>query len=180
MPETPTPHVLARATAILATPRTEWPRIEREPTAPATLFVSYVAILAAIPAVAGFVGRSLVGAYTPLGPSLVRALVTYLVAFAVVYVVASVIDLLAPRFGGRKNFSNAFKLSVYAHTPVWLAGIFLLVPGLHFLMILGLYGVYLLWIGLPLLMQVPGYRVLPYAIFIAVCALVPALLLAVI
>ena len=172
--------LLSRATAILATPRSEWALIERERTAPATLLVKYVAILAAIPAVAGFIGRSLVGGYTPVMPSLLRAVVAYLAAFAIVYVVASIIDLLAPRFGGKKNFDNAFKLSVYAHTPLWLAGVFLLVPGLHFLIILGLYGVYLLWVGLPLLMDVPPYRVMPYAIVVASCALVPAVVLALI
>ena len=36
-------------------------------------------------------------------------------------------------FGGRADFDSAFKLAVYSFTPVWLAGIFLLVPGLRFL-----------------------------------------------
>ena len=81
----------------------------------------------------------------------------------------------APRFGGRKNFGNALKLSVYSHTPLWLAGIFLLIPGLNFLLILGVYGLYLFWIGLPLLMQVPDDKALPYAAVATGCALVPAL-----
>ena len=62
-----------------------------------------------------------------------------------VYAVALVVDLLAPTFGGQRNFPNALRLTVYSYTPVWLAGIFLLVPGASFLAILGLYGFYLLW-----------------------------------
>jgi hypothetical protein len=169
--------LVSRATAILATPRTEWPVIEREPAAPFDLFINYVAILAAIPAVAGFIGKSVIGAYTPILPGLLRALIVYVVTFVVVYVIAGVIDLIAPKFGGQKNFANALKLSVYSHTPVWLAGIFLLIPGLHFLMILALYGIYLLWNGLPPLMHVPHYRVLPYALLVAGCALIPAIAL---
>jgi hypothetical protein len=97
-----------------------------------------------------------------------------------VYIIASVIDLLAPRFGGKKNFPNALKLSVYSHTPLWLAGVFLLIPGLNFLLILGLYGFYLLWVGLPILMGVPNERAFPYAIIATACALAPAVVLAIV
>jgi hypothetical protein len=89
--------------------------------------------------------------------------------FAVVYLIACVIDLLAPRFGGERNFSNALELAVYAHTPFWLAGICLLIPGLHFLLVLGLYGVHQLGTGLPVLMRTQ-YRLLPYTMIVAVCA----------
>ena len=58
-----------------------------------------------------------------------------------------------------------------AHTPVWLAGVFLLIPGLNFLMILGLYGSYLLWVGLPPLMGAPQENALLYALCVTVCAL---------
>ena len=91
-----------------------------------------------------------------------------------VYIVAGV---LAPRFGAEKNFPNAVKLSAYSHTPLWLAGIFLLIPGLNFLLILGLYGFYLLWVGLPMLMKVPNDRALPYAAIVTACALIPAIVL---
>ena len=106
--------------------------------------------------------------------------IVYLLTFAMVYIIASVIDLLAPRFGGQRNFANAVKLSVYSHTPLWLAGIFLLIPGLNFLLILGIYGLYLLWTGLPLLMQVPDEKALPYAAVVTACALVPAVVLAIV
>ena len=94
-----------------------------------------------------------------------------------VYLIACIIDLLAPRFGGQKNFPNAVKLSVYSHTPLWLAGIFLLIPGLSFLMLLGVYGFYLFWVGLPLLMRVKNEQALLYAVIVTGCALVPAVVL---
>jgi hypothetical protein len=172
--------LVQRVEAIVLRPQAEWKLIEREPEGLPDLLLSYVAILAAIPEVARFIGQSFVGGYAPLVPSLVRAVVVYLVTFAMVYIIAGVIDLLAPRFGGKKNFAHAVKLSVYSHTPLWLAGIFLLIPGLNFLLILGVYGVYLLWIGLPLLMQVPKEKALPYAVVVTACALVPAVVLAII
>src|SRR5262245_30193782 len=147
-----------RAKAIMLSPRTEWQVIEQEPGRMSELF-TYVAVLAAIPEVANFIGQSLIGGYKPIAASLLRAVVAYAVTLAMVYIIAAIIDLLAPRFGGKKNFGSALKLSVYSHTPLWLAGIFLLVPGLNFLLMLGLYGLYLLWIGLPL-MGIPRYRAL--------------------
>src|SRR5262249_61132291 len=93
---------------------------------------------------------------------------------------ARVFVRLAPRFGGEKTFANAVKLSVYSPTPLWLAGIFLLIPGLNFLLILGVYGVYLLWTGLPLLMRVPTDKALPYAVVVTACALIPAVILAIV
>jgi hypothetical protein len=161
----------------MLSPRTEWQVIEQEPSRPSELLI-YVAVLAAIPEVANFIGQSLIGGYKPMVPSLLRAIIAYGVTFAMVYIIAGVINLLAPRFGGKKNFRNAVKLSVYSHTPLWLAGIFLLVPGLSFLLMLGLYGIYLLWIGLPM-MGVPRYRALGYAVFVVICALIPAIVLAI-
>ncbi len=172
--------LIERVKAIILSPRTEWSVIEREPSTLGGLLVHYVAILAAIPEVAHFIGQSLIGGYAPIGPNLLRALVVYLVTFAMVYIIAGVIDLLAPRYGAKKNFPNAVKLSVYSHTPLWLAGVFLLVPGLSFLLILGLYGFYLLRVGLPPLMGVPEDRVLRYAMTVTACALIPAVVLAIV
>jgi hypothetical protein len=172
--------LVERVKAIMLTPETEWLVIEREKSTASGLFINYVAVLAAVPEVAHFIGQSLIGAYTPIGKGLLRALIAYLVSWAVVYLVAVVIDLFAPRFGGQRNFSNALKLSVFSHTPLWLAGIFLLVPGLNFLMILGAYGVYLLWIGLPLLMRTTREKSLRYAVLVTACALIPAVVLAIV
>src|SRR6202163_1693385 len=160
-------HLLDRVRAILLTPQTEWPVIARERGDASRLFLRYVAVLSLIPALARFIGTSLIGAYAPIGSSLAGALVTYLSGFAVVYGLALIIDALAPRFGARKDFAGALELTVYSYTPVWLAGIFLLVPGLSFLVILGLHGVYLLWTGLPILMRVPAEKALPYAAAVA-------------
>ena len=170
--------LIGRVRGIMLRPRAEWKVIEQEPSRFSDLFIDYVAILAAIPEIARFVGQTFVGGYSPVVPSLLRAVIVYVVTFAMVYIIAGVIDLLAPRFGGVKNFRNAIKLSVYSHTPLWLAGVFLLVPGLNFLLILGVYGVYLLMTGLPPLMNVPNDKALLNAVVVGACALLPAIVLA--
>jgi hypothetical protein len=170
--------LLRRINAMLMTPHSEWPVIAQEKDQgsdeASALLIPYFAILALIPALARFIGTAMVGWYAPILSSLAGALVTYLSGCAMVYVLALIIDALAPNFGARKDFASALKLAVYSYTPVWLAGIFLLVPGLSFLVILGLYGIYLLWVGLPILMQVPSEKVLPFTAVAAGCAVIIA------
>ena len=89
---------------------------------------------------------------------------------------ALIVDALAPSFGGRKHFESALKLTTYSYTPAWICGFFFLIPGLRFLSVLGLYGLYLLWLGLPVLMKSPQERSLLYAGAIVVCAILLGLI----
>ncbi|HVY59236.1 MAG TPA: Yip1 family protein [Xanthobacteraceae bacterium] len=179
-------NLVERVKSILLTPEAEWKTIEREPGDPTYLFTNYVAILAAIPAIAGFIGHSLIGyslpvvgwVREPIASGLAHAITGYVLAFVGVYVLAMIVDVLAPTFAGERNFPNALKLSVYSHTPMWLAGVFLMIPGLRFLVILGLYGFYLFWKGLPALMRSPEDRNLVYAVAVVGCAVIIALVFA--
>jgi hypothetical protein len=162
--------LVERVRAIIMTPQAEWPVIANESSD--ALAIRYIAILALIPALARLVGGWLIGGYTPLLIALIGALVAYALSFVVVFVVALAVDLFAPKFGGERGYSSALRLTAYSFTPVWLAGIFLLVPGASFLVLLGLYGFYLMWLGLPVLMKAPRDRALPYVLAVAACAIV--------
>jgi hypothetical protein len=72
-------NLFERVKAILVTPKTEWQVIAREPGDLGMLFTSYVAILAAIPAICGLVGWVLVGA--PLLTGIMITLVRYVLSF---------------------------------------------------------------------------------------------------
>jgi hypothetical protein len=167
-----------RAQRILADPATEWMKIESESGDAPYLLTGYVTWMALIPAVFGFIGACIVGVAIP-GAGTVRAPIFdglfgavfgFVMSCVTVLILGFLINLLAPLFRGRRNFDNAFKLAVYSYTPVWLAGIFLLAPGLRFLGLTGLYGIYLLWVGLPQLMKVPSTAVQTYAAVIVGCA----------
>ncbi len=140
--------LIERVKAILLTPQTEWPVIAREPGDVSVLFTRYVAILALIPPLAGFIGMSLVGSYVPFFSGLISAVFGYVMTFVVVYVVALIVDALAPTFDAQKNFPNALKLTVYSYTPGWLA-----------------------------LMQAPRDKALPYAAAVVVSAVLIAIVL---
>jgi hypothetical protein len=164
-------NLVERAKDIVLTPKTEWPVVSREGSDVSDLFVNYVAILAAIPAICGLIGGALIG--LPLGTALGIAITGYVLSFLSVYVIALIVDQLAPQFGGRRSFDDALKLTVYSATPIWLSGVFLLLPRLRFLSLLGLiYAVYLLWGGIPPLMRAPADRALVYTAVIIFCLIV--------
>ena len=149
-----------RALMILIDPFAAWTQIEKEPGDPVYLMFRYVALLALVPAVFGFVGACVIGVIVPgIGRSARRYSTDFRPdlrlsgGFVLVLLLGVIINLAAPLFGGRRDFASALKLAVYSYTPVWLVGIFLLLPGLHFLMLTGLYGAYILIVGLPLLMK---------------------------
>ena len=169
-----------RAMAILVDPLAEWAAIAREPGDPAYLLSRYVAVLTLIPAAFSFIGASWVGVVlpnaglvrTPIVNGLFGAIFGYVLTCATVLLLGVIINLLAPLFGGRRNFDNAFKLAVFSFTPLWLAGIFLVLPGLRFLMLTGFYGAYILWLGLPLMTKTPERKSLSFAALVVVCAFV--------
>lgn len=179
-------NLVERIRNILLTPRSEWRVIEQERGGASYLFLNYVAILAAIPAIAGFVGTSLIGVpvptvgtvRVPMVAGIINAVLAYLLSFGVTYCVALAGDALAPSFGGQKNPANALKLIVYSFTPAWLAGVFIAIPAFGFLGIVGLYALVLLWLGVPQMMKVPDERAIGYTALLVVVMIVVAFALA--
>ena len=168
-------NLVERAKGILLQPKSEWPAIEGEPGSAGYLFPNYVMIVAAIPAVCTFIGTSIIGVggyRLGIGVGLVRAIVLYALSLAGVFVVAYVIDFLAGTFGARKNPDNAMRVSAYAPTAAWIAGIFNIIPALAFLGILGLYSLYLLHTGIAALMKPPADKALIYTIAVIICAII--------
>jgi len=171
-------NAVARVKAILIDPAAAWRGFEKDIGDPAYLLGRYVAVLALIPALSSFVGATLIGVVAPSGTilrtdligGLFGAIFSYAASCAIVVLLGLIIDLLAPRFGGRRDFEDAFKLAVYSFTPLWLAGIFLLLPGLRFLLLTGVYGIYLFWLGAPRLAKVPEQQAANFTLVIVICA----------
>jgi hypothetical protein len=168
-----------RVKGILLTPKKEWHVIDAEPATTASLYSGYIAPLAAIPALAGFIGLSLLGysllgttIRVPIGNGIVGMVLRYVLSLVGIYPLALIIDVLAPNFGGTKSPTQALKVAAYSATAQWVAGIFLILPGLVVLSLLGVYSVYLLYLGLPVLMKVPADKSLGYTAIVIICAIV--------
>ena len=174
-------NLVERAKRMLLTPKTEWEVVDAEPTTVAELYTQYIIPLAAIGPIARLIGFALIGVHipfsgvtyrTPIGRAIVGAVVTYILALIGVFVLAMIIDMLAPTFGGTTNRLQALKVSAYSHTAAWLAAVFAIIPGLSILGILGLYSLYLLYLGLPVLMKAPEEKAMGYTGVVIIAAIV--------
>lgn len=173
-------NLIERVKNILARPAQEWPIIDKEPTTITELYTSYIMPLAAIGPVASFVGLAVVGINVPqvgtyrvpLTNAIGHAIVSYVLALVAVYVVALIIDALAPTFNGAKSNIQAVKVAAYSSTAAWLCGVFNLLPAIGFLQILSLYSLYLLYLGLPVVMKAPQEKALIYAVSVIIAALI--------
>lgn len=171
--------LIQRVRNILMTPKTEWPVIDSEPDTIGGIYKNYVMILAAIGPVCLLLGLlAFGGGYLPMNFVIAQAVIGYLVALASVYVLALIVEALAPSFGGTKDRLKAFKVAAYASTAAWVVGIFYLLPFLAILgLIGGLYSLYLLYLGLPVLMKTPADKSVVYTVAIIVAAIVINLVL---
>jgi len=163
--------LVARVQNILMKPAAEWDVIAAEPATVGGLYVGYACILAAIPSVASLIQFTLFLHNPILG--VVVAVLGYIAALIGVFVMALIIDALAPSFGAEKSQVQALKLTVYSYTAAWVAGILNIVPILGILAVLaGLYGLYIMYLGLPKLMKSPADKTVGYFVVSIVVAIV--------
>jgi hypothetical protein len=181
-------NIVQRVKDILLKPTDTWAEIKTEQATIKELYTSYAALLAVIPPLASFIGMSLLGfsilAFSyriPLGWGISHAVVSYVLSLVGLYVVALIIDALAPSFGSQKNQVKAMKVAVFSWTPAWIAGILTLIPVLSPLaMLLSLYSLYLFYLGLPILMETPKDKTIGYFIVTILVSIVVFILIGVI
>jgi len=175
--------IVARAKNLILSPKTEWAVIAAEPVAePTDLIKSYAVPMAAIPAICGFIGSALVGAFLfrAMGPGMhfgmgglvVSAVLSYLLGLLGVFIIAKIIEMLQPSFGAPADPVAAMKIAVYSPTAMWLAGVFALLPPVSFLAILGLYSIYILYVGVPIVGRVPEAKAVPFILVLVLLGVV--------
>ena len=115
------PGLIDRVKAILLKPNDEWSKIDVEPTTIGDLYRGYVIPLAAIGPVCSLIGMQIFGlsffgiTYRPsILSGITTAVIQYVFALAMVYVLAVLIDVLAPNFSGTSNRTQAFKVAAYS------------------------------------------------------------------
>jgi len=177
--------LIERVQPILVRPKQTWPVIAAEGGDAASIFTGYVMILAAIPAVAAFIGLTLVGVggfgvsyRLPVLAGLVQMIVSYLLTLAMVFVLALLVNGLAPTFGGTKDSVRALQLVAYGTTASFLGGIFNLIPMLSLLGVLAsLYSIYLIYTGIAVMMRCPPDKAGAYTAVVIVCGIVASVVI---
>ncbi|NVO11668.1 MAG: YIP1 family protein [Bacteroidales bacterium] len=166
---------------ILLKPTAEWIVIEQENTSALTLIITYLIPLALIPGLSviiyfGLIGVSFFGLF-----AIKQAIITFVSIVLGVCVSAIVIDNLAPNFGSTKDFRKTVQIIVYSYTPILLASVFQAIPTISFLSIIGLYSLYLLYIGMKQMLKTPEdklaiYFVVNFLVIIGVFVIILAIL----
>jgi hypothetical protein len=159
--------IVERAKNIIMTPKTEWLVIAAEEPNTAQIFKGYVLPLALIVGIAHIIGLGVIGRgmSSSFSRGIAMGLIQFVGAFVGVYLSAYVIAFLAPRFASKQDMGRAVQLVAYSFTPVWVAGILSIVPALGILVFLGgIYGLYLMYLGLPHTMKTPQERVIGYLV----------------
>jgi hypothetical protein len=179
--------LIDRAKNILLTPKTEWEVVAAENTPPKQVVTGYVLPLAAIAAIAGFIGAVIIGTQVPLLGTVrasvvggvITAVLQLVMAVVSVFLMGFIIDALAPTFGGQKSMPQAVKVAAYTYTPVWVLSILAIIPYLGILIAVAaaVYAIYLLYLGLPRVMRAPQEKAAGYTALVVIVGIVLSIIL---
>ncbi|MPM53009.1 hypothetical protein SDC9_99773 [bioreactor metagenome] len=162
--------IINKVKNILLNPKTEWETISEKNDTHVKVLTAYLIPLALIPTIAGFIGYGILGYGMFVGIGVRYALSSFISTIGGAYLSAWIISFLADKFESDKSFDKAFSLVAYSYTPMCVAGILLLFPQLSFVVMLGgLYGLYLLYLGLTPMMKTPEEKKINFFIVSLLC-----------
>jgi len=155
---------------ILSEPRATWARIRDEEWSIPEIYLRVLVPLALISPVAGYFGTTRVGwqigAGTPIkltASSAAQISIVYFGAILVtVFVIGTLISWMSETYGSRQSLTRSVAIAVYAAVPLFLVGFFQVYPVLWINFLIGLpalaYSVYLLYLGVPIVMNISTER----------------------
>jgi hypothetical protein len=173
-------NLLSRAMNLMFGPSAELARIAPEQETVPGFYAKWIVPLALIPVIAGAIGMVLFGAGIPglavmkFGPvqAAIIGVLQFVTILGMTYVMALLINALAPNFGAEQNPMQALKTAGYSGTAFCLAGVFQILPILSFLGLVGLYSIYILNRGVRTLMKAPEEKATGYTAAIVVIMLI--------
>ncbi|MEI6124157.1 MAG: YIP1 family protein [Bacteroidota bacterium] len=156
-------NIFKRAINIMFKPKKEWEIVAKETPKIPMLILGYALVFSIIPLLAlivhdSFIVYQFTFHYYFQGTifGVFDGFMFMISAMAAIIVGAIIINALAPAFKTEKNLGKAMQLTTYSFTPMFFAAAFYLIPYMSFVANLaGLYGIFLLLIGLPIIMKTP-------------------------
>lgn len=179
-PATSVPGPISRIKNLVWSPKTEWAVVALEPATLAQL-LGYVVPLALLATLMVFLRMSAPGVSSAIG-GLTLTLRLFVSVLFIVFVVGLVINVLAPTFSGRQDLRRALKVAAYSLTPAGLSSVLVLAPPIFAIplqLLAGVYGIYKLYLGLPVLMRSPREKALGYTASVVTCAVLVGVVFAV-
>ncbi len=175
--------ILNHIWGLYAHPKEEWQTIEKRHE---SLMYSLVHILtvALIPAICSYYATAKIGWAIGAGDviriaessAMAMSIAMYAGLTAGVFGLAYLIQWMAQTFDAKPDFTQSLELAAYTATPLLMVGLTALYPVLWFVTVAGLaalaYSVYLLYSGIPIMMNIPEEKGFIYASSVVTCGLV--------
>src|SRR3569833_2544871 len=120
--------LLSRIRGMLFAPTAEWALIAAETTPTARLYTTFIAPLALLDALIGFILVTAGSVHVPFCGGVISARLVFVFGLLGIFLVAVIIDAVAPFIGAGSNRRLAAAIAAYASTPIWLATVFVPLP----------------------------------------------------
>jgi hypothetical protein len=164
--------LIDRVKNIILSPTMEWGIINQESETPVSLLKSYLLPLGIAGAIATFIGSGFIGNTVmgvkiggTLAYGLNQAIISLLALVLGFYIAIYVVDMLAPTFKSEKDLNKTAQLVAYSNTPSLIGALLAILPAISWIgALFGLYGFYLLYVGLPVMKKTPEPQRIPYII----------------
>ncbi|MFC6440490.1 Yip1 family protein [Bowmanella sp. JS7-9] len=175
--------ILNHLWGLYAHPKEEWQTIEKRHES-LSHSLSHILLVALIPALCSYYSAVHMGWSIGVGDPIVltessAAFVSvgmYAGLIAGVFALAYLIQWMGVTFDARPSFAQAMELAAYTATPLFMVGFAALYPVLWFVALVGLiglsYSVYLLYAGVPILMDIEEEKGFIYSSSVVTCGLV--------
>lgn len=160
-------YMFKRAYSLIIDPTKTWQIIAQEQVDIRRLIQSYALPMTLIP-----VASTIIRVLFARGPFitlyfifnlLIGGVVNYILLIAALLFAGWLVSIFAQYFASKTELIAAMKLVVYSTTPVWLCSIFKIFPALSVLALLGFYSIYLVFAGLPIILQTPPDKNVAFA-----------------
>ncbi|QIR14158.1 Yip1 family protein [Shewanella aestuarii] len=164
-------------------PKQEWQTIEKNHESLKSS-LSHVLLIALIPAVCAYFATAHIGWHPGAGDPLFltsqsamfMSVGMYFGLIGGVLALAYLAYWMGKTFDANPTYTQALELAAYTATPLFMVGISALYPVLWFMMVVGLvglaYSVYLLYAGVPIIMNIPEEKGFIYASSVVTAGLV--------
>ncbi|WP_110456628.1 Yip1 family protein [Shewanella algidipiscicola] len=164
-------------------PKEEWHTIEQNHEAVKSS-LSHVLLIALIPAICTYFASTSIGwdlgvsdpLFLTKTSALMMSISMYFGLIVGVFALAYLAFWMAKTFDATPSFTQALELAAYTATPLFMVGLAALYPSLWFMMVVGLaglsYSVYLLYTGVPIIMNIPEEKGFIYASSVVTAGLV--------
>lgn len=150
-------------------PSEEWEEVRSEQISPGRVFL-HILLLGAIPVISGYIGTTQFGWQIGTAETIkltaqsavIIAVFYYLIIILAVFSVGWMIHWMGQTYGARQSLLRCLRLAAYIPIPLFLVGIVQIYPVLWFNLLIGIpaatYTVFLLYLGVPVMMEIPEER----------------------